>query len=449
MYRIRPVAALLTIGLAAALLGGCSNREGPVSGGPTSLETAALTTEQQELVDEINVLIGELFNNGGLKNAASKHLKNVADDLSKGKNDNAVKKAFELIDYLMKKKYDFGDPSVTDPACDGRNECAALTIQDILALVGIVDGGIPAEAFGDDGFIVTCLPGHDCQGGKQFGAHIPASLIGEPFVLFAYKLPSDVDPFDPFGFDGFPLFFDMGTIPEQNFGSSESSLQIAQVGDEAIGGVCVVDEGDFAPPEGTELQLAHIVGGEQVELLPERDAGFLDCSDVGDGGPFGEEEVSAWSRSFQTFIRPAFAALSPNRLYANPGKLGGAISSFSVFGAVDKNSEEQEDTYTYAYFDTEGTYLYDGDAISVIAEVSWDDGGTVDVGSVKFWVDPETGPSATESLDSEGTAEHEFTCNSTLGFGTHEVRVDYLGAGGFAPSMSETIEFSCNEIVID
>jgi hypothetical protein len=142
-------------------------------------------------------------------------------------------------------------------------------------------------------------------GDGNAGLQLPAGALSGNTLLTIEPIPATGDPEDhegplPTGLDQYPRFYRIETFPP-----------ISSLAQEGVVGVCVVDPPDpFAPtPEvAARLRVAHPdpEDPQTIEILPLADAAFLDC----DGGS---------------------GSLSP----ASPGALGGRISAFSPFAAVD------------------------------------------------------------------------------------------------------------------
>jgi hypothetical protein len=132
----------------------------------------------------------------------------------------------------------------------------------------------------------------------------PGALPGKTLFTIE-RIPEFGSPADHDGplataLDQYPRFYRIETFPPV------SSLAVA-----GVVGVCVLDPPNpFAPDPAiaARLRIAHPDpdNPQEIEILPLADAPFLDCS--GDS-----------------------ASLSP----ASPGRLGGAITSFSPFAVVD------------------------------------------------------------------------------------------------------------------
>lgn len=306
----------------AALIGGllalaCQNEGMPLSSDP-AIEVAGRGT----CPSEIHTLIVALFptnrnGKGGLENAAKQQCQNIQRQLAAGKTDAAIDMATDLVAFVLG-HFD----QLEEPGSMTKEEGTAELLSKIYEFVGLSEGQeIPPGAFTEEGAIAQCTAGEECRliTGTEFAGFVKPTGVGflvngQPFdgpvTFFIERLSDTADPFESFGFDDFPLFYHIGSIP------------VVTLTEEIGAGVCVVDPPDpFAPPTETIpfLRLAHIVNG-QVEVTELADADFLDCSGA--------------STQVQSFERGSGRALTP----ASPGKLGGAILAFSPFGAVDSRT---------------------------------------------------------------------------------------------------------------
>ena len=291
MTRFRATLALPIV-LAIALA--CSDD------GPTPPDGGSIPAEIQAQIDA-------LFPSGNLRDSATDQ---VGDVLERADAGQAAVAQSLFLDFV-----DFGGAQAAAGALLDPNGASPPTTEDALATLaddvadeaGLSVPPLPAGAFTDDGAAATL----DGAGGTvvtpngNAGIQLPAGALTGKVLITIERIPETGDPEDHDGpldtnLPQYPRFYRIETFP--------AVTALAQAG---VVGVCVVDPPDpFAPtPEVAQrLRIAHPDPDdpEAIEILPLAEAPFLDC-----GG--------------------AASSLSP----ASPGRLGGAISSFSPFAAVD------------------------------------------------------------------------------------------------------------------
>jgi hypothetical protein len=348
---------------------------------------------------------------------------------------HAQRKAADLIDYLFSQ---YARNRVQGPEPDETFGALILAITEFVGLsAGSGIEGSPAAA---------CTPGVDCELAATVDdelavVEIPGDAITQPFVIYMIRLPDDfADP--PL----FPLFYEIGTIPAGiTFpGSSPSGSLTLSAGDDApVAAVCALDEEDplGTPADavpGQNLFLAHQENGVW-ETLPYVPLAALDCESASSG--IGES-ASLWSSPIRLAAGPVLDALSPGRLRAKGRGLGGAISSFSPFGAIYTGPVPTETTLGIV---GGGTSFTAGETIAFRATVSPapDDAAN---GRVLFLAtDPVRGPGAPVERLVNGAAVQPFVCGSSrIPFGSHVARVQFLGTAGHAGSASPTLAYDCH-----
>lgn len=318
MLRAPAVSAILAAGLLALA---CQDGGAPLPSDP-ALEVAGKGTCPTDIRELIVALFPSSKGKGGLENAALQQCQNMQRQFSRGQIDDAIDIAADLIAFTLTHLQNDNLEDTSGTLGITIEEAVAKEVTEILEFVGLASGQeIPPGAFTEEGAVVQCQGSAECQviTGTEFAGFIKPPGVGflrdgqpydGPVTFFVDRLSNTADPFESFGFDDFPLFFFIGSIP------------VVTLTDEIVAGVCVVDPPDpLAPPPGTVpfLRLAHIPDGE-VEVTELRDAAFLDCTDASTG-----ETSTSVARG---------RSLVP----AGPGRLGGAISSFSPFGAVDSRT---------------------------------------------------------------------------------------------------------------
>ncbi|HET6340864.1 MAG TPA: carboxypeptidase-like regulatory domain-containing protein [Gemmatimonadota bacterium] len=279
--------------------------------------------------------IADVFSDAGLKNAVTKQCQNIAGELDQGDTPGAVEKAFSLIDKILGHH--------ADGETTGDDEAAATLLNALLELVGL-EGIFPATVDENTGG-GTCDSG-GCTIVNQSGLagiSVPPQTsegIGMCYITFNLL---DFNPDLFAGFDNYPFQFDYEIVcADEATGGLELAQEEAIYDPPAIVGVCFAD-----PPLGPTLeevpnenrQLAHLPDGEEEpELLPVAEATFLsdeDCAEASDGG-----EASLPFRALAKLEPISEFFVSP--LWANPGRLGGAIAAHSPIGPVDNRGVEED-----------------------------------------------------------------------------------------------------------
>lgn len=303
MHRIGSLLAIGVLALAVAL-GACSDDSGPTP------------PEGAEIPAAIQALIDELFPAGNLRDSATSQVAEVLERADAGQTAEAQSRFFDFVA--------FGADQASAGELLDPNGAGAPTIEDALADLsdavadeaGITVPPIPSEAFAQDGAVAVL----DASGGTVVtgtgtgGIMLPAGALPGETLITIVRIPETGDPMDhdgplPTSLPQYPRFYDISTFPPVS--------NLLQPG---VVGLCVVDPPDpFAPtPEvAARLRIAHPTPGlpQSIRILPLAVAAFLDC----DGG-------------------------NASLALASPGAIGGRISSFSPFAAVDPGNSPPEIT---------------------------------------------------------------------------------------------------------
>jgi hypothetical protein len=412
---------LLAIGLFAlgAAVWACQVQDGSF---PTEAERSIEpSATEQEIIDMINALMPRV-----IAEATVAKFQGIANDVEAGQLVKAQKKTKSLT------------TSILNNYTKGRweDETGVATGELILAMwefVGLVAEEADAAA--------ACTPGNDCQvvatEGEEFGGgDVPGEVITQPFVLSVRRLPDDFAP-PP----RYPIFYDIQTIPEGiTFPPAPGgSLTLAQADDQAVAGVCTLDENDpvGTPPgavPGVNLFLAHQLPNGSWEQQPSVDVAFLDCEDAS-----SETESALWSSPLGRSMAYVSGLLSPARAYAGGKSTGGAITSFSPYGSVYTDPVPTTTTFSFV---EETTTFFAGDTITLRAEVA----PVPDGGKVAFYATIPVHFGAPIAPVVNGVATRDVVCGGPrVPFGSHTAQAQYLGTDSFAGSASSTIDYECLE----
>ncbi len=286
----------------AAALAACSSDDGPTPPDGSIVPAA------------IQAQIDALFPAGNLNDSATSQVEDVLESADAGQTAQAQSAFVGFVAFGAEQA---GSGTLLDP-----DDADPPTIEDALANLsdevadeaGLTVPPIPAAAFGETGAaaVLDGSGGTVVTGDGNAGLQLPAGAISGSTLVTIAPIPASGDPEDhdgplPMGFDQYPRFYQIETFPP-----------ISTLAEEGIVGLCVVDPPDpFAPtPEvAARLRIAHPepVDPRVIEILPLADASFLDCD------------------------TPA-GSLSP----ASPGAIGGRISAFSPFAAIDPQGTPPE-----------------------------------------------------------------------------------------------------------
>ncbi|HEY7471913.1 MAG TPA: hypothetical protein VIE68_06150 [Gemmatimonadota bacterium] len=294
MIRRRSLAPALFAVLAA--LAGCSSD----GGGPTPPDGSVVPAAIQALIDE-------LFPSGNLNDSATTQVEDVLESADAGQTAVAQSRFFDFVAFsgTQAAAGTLLDPNGSSPPT---TEAALSTLVDAVAdEAGLPVPSIPGAAFTDDGAAATLdgSGGTVVTGNRDAGLFLPPGALPGKTLITIERIPETGDPEDHDG----PLSTSLNQYPR--FYRIETFPPVAALAQAGVVGVCILDPPDpFAPaPDvAARLRIAHPDPDDpqSIEILPLADAAFLDCG----GGS---------------------ASLSP----ASPGRLGGAITSFSPFAAVD------------------------------------------------------------------------------------------------------------------
>jgi hypothetical protein len=445
-------AAILSVGI---VLIGCQDQEPSSPAGPSQAITGATN------VAAINALIDDLFD-GGKENAALKQFRNVDRQLDRGEVTDAIAKAFDLIDFILTHFEDdrLNDPNGGAPPTteEGVNELISLILQHV--------GGeaIPEGALGPMGAFVMCDAGALCNastGDERASFFIPAGVTNAPTVVAVGPLDPFVNPFEPFGLDGFPLFREFTAFPEipTNGNGGLNGAEDRPI----IVELCVLDPPHpLAPPVEilSQLRIAHIVEGiegPEVDIAPlaEIPGGFdrPDCTNVNDDVPV-QEAFTGWRGWTLTVLNPAARLFNVRPLYAAPSRLGGAISAFSPFGAVDPESGGGPSASTTTLV-VDDDVLFDGDVTEAHATVDPAPSNNFEP-EIEFIIDGNTeGVQTFTAFLDDGEAWITIECaveggsgeaDVDVDFGTHTIQAEFPGAPDVDASSSNIEELDCFDI---
>jgi hypothetical protein len=293
MFRFRPI--LRATGVVAAVALACSD-----DGGPTPPDGSIVPAAIQTQIDA-------LFPSGNLNDTATGQVEDVLESADAGQTAQAQSAFVEFVGFgaAQARAGTLLDPNDGSPPTI--ESALSILTDDVADAAGLAVPSIPAGAFEETGAaaMLDASGGTVVTGDGKGGVQLPGGALPGPTLITIVPIPATGDPEDHDGpldtsLDQYPRFYEITPFPP-----------ISSLAQPGIVGLCVVDPPDpFAPtPEAAaRLRIGHPVPGlpQVVELLPLAVAAFLDC----DGGSAG---------------------LSP----AAPGAIGGRISAFSPFAAVD------------------------------------------------------------------------------------------------------------------
>jgi hypothetical protein len=303
MHRFGSPLAIGVLALAVAL-GACSDDSGPTPPDGSVIPAA------------IQALIDALFPEGNLRDSATTQVEDVLERADAGQAAEAQSRFFDFVA--------FGAAQAEVGALLDPNGAGAPTIEDALADLsdevadeaGLTVPSIPSGAFGADGAVaVLDGSGGTVVTGTGTGGILlpPGALPGETLITIV-RIPETGDPADhdgplPTALPQYPRFYDISTFPP-----------VSTLFQSGVVGLCVVDPPHpFAPtPDvAARLRIAHPApeDPQSIQILPLAEAAFLDC----DGG-------------------------NGSLALASPGAIGGRISSFSPFAAVERGDSPPEIT---------------------------------------------------------------------------------------------------------
>lgn len=343
----------LALALAVGILLGCQGDDPLLPSEPGEIEAAG----QGDCAPE--ALIAALFPKG-LAIAALEQCQNIQRQYVAGEETEAFDQLMELVAFTVEH---LANGQLVDPDGSGpltEESGAAQLIVELHMIVGLADGTepVPSGALTDDGGTIAMVDaeeGWDITTSDGFAAvtkaaGVPVFLNDAPYTGPVTVFMAPVDPaetsFPEFGLQvggsdrgAFPLFKEMGTIPDGlRFGDGEIDPENPDPLNELVVELCIVDPPHpLAPfPEQLpDLRVGHIIDGETLEVAPLRSSS-LDCDGVNDEVPTALIG-NRWHRLANAVFAPVAEILDVAKLYARPGRLGGAISAFSEFGGVDQS----------------------------------------------------------------------------------------------------------------
>ncbi|MEO7220138.1 MAG: hypothetical protein ABIZ73_05880 [Gemmatimonadaceae bacterium] len=163
---------------------------------------------------------------------------------------------------------------------------------------------------------------------RAAAVQIPAGALSQEVLVSIKRLPTPSSPGEgplPTALRQYPPFYEFTTSPA-----------VAQFTDSVRVGVCqVTDPGDpfYAPEEShSRLRLAHTRGGTIEILNNVAVTDLIACTDV--PGRASTTNQPAWRVAVEAVGR-IVGLVGPRTAFAAHGGLGGKVTSFSPFGAVD------------------------------------------------------------------------------------------------------------------
>ena len=162
-------------------------------------------------------------------------------------------------------------------------------------------------------------------GSKVAGEQVDSGSVTQPVLVTIKRLPDSPGPLLT-QLDQYPLFYEFSVTPDT--GSFVLPVTV---------GVCLANNVTAQDP--TRLRVAHNVKPDtmgSIEILPFVPAPFLDCTNANviglrSSNPLANLALGGWRA-----VRSALSSLvSPERLMASNGGIGGTVKNFSPFGLVD------------------------------------------------------------------------------------------------------------------
>lgn len=326
MIRFSRLACLLAL---PAWLTACGTDTAEVpsaaSGGLDAAARSACTV--QDAAD----IIDEIFPPPGLSNQATAKCGNI---LRQADRDLGVGVS-QTFDFLGQTLDFYHDGRLNSPSQGTLEEAIVDLFAALFGAIGVAGppltpegierGDIAVGLFDENGGTLTVPSAHSAIH-FDFG-----DLAGDTWVTIAFIADSDPNTAGncPFGFpvlhDCYPLFYDYSLVPATNL------VDPPRIGQ------CVVEPPDpNAPPNPTveaRLRIASPDEANPGELIfwPLATApGTVDCSDlVPPPGPIDALDA-LW-----TGLGPLQRLFRVGEAYANPGKLGASVSTFSPFAPAD------------------------------------------------------------------------------------------------------------------
>jgi hypothetical protein len=392
------------------LLASCQGQDSFSPSGPGKLNPAVAPSPEDP--QTIRDALAECVNDPqGLGNSAAVHFDNIVRKKTAGDIQDAAKRGGELITLLYERN------------SEGRWICSdselAATIWAIATYVGIPVPDVEdiEDTLGDGGGGI-CFAGQGCRfltADGCTGIDIPAQ--GNDNILFVSVTPVEPDPF-------------LGVFPIYNswplWGAIHVEGLIGELDPAATVATLLVDPPDPAAPiaaVAARARLGHIFFNEttlreEVEILPLPDQSILSCNP---------------STAQTGWVGRLASLFSPTSLIANPGELGGKLSSFSEIGAVDPASD------TKVGIAPSNTSLNDQQSATLTAtvqSVASPVTGTLNPipagDSLEFLVDGVVWSQAV--TNASGQASLTLKCGVDIGAGSHTVDAHYLRTDTHAES---------------
>lgn len=270
-------------------------------------------------------IIEEIYSNPGQETKATTQCANVFEAADKS-SEKGVKAAFGFVDHVLA---DYQKGKLAQPGMGTLEEALTALFDALFAALGFeapsIDPGadLAIGTVDETGGVVTVPSAHAAL---QFA---PGDLADDTHVVLS--LIPDPDPGTPGGcpfafpvpYDCYPLFYSYSIFPESNLTGTPTL------------GQCVVEPPDpDAPPNATVEARLRIASEDEnnpgtLVIWPFATApATVDCSDLAMGPP-------DWRDEFWAALGPLGELFSVTPAYANPGKLGASVSTFSPFAPVD------------------------------------------------------------------------------------------------------------------
>lgn len=400
---------------------------GQEAGNPTEPAGTLTSAAQPSIPSSIQAQINALFQ-GGHRNAVTAQVRNILRQAGKGQTADAQNKFNNFVSFSLK-RYELGQ--LSDPNGPTNDPTIEAALAELFAAVAGA-AGLPAPPITEqtllDGAVGFIGPaGGTLVANTGFaGLDVEQGTLTQTVMFTITRLPDPVVVGEgplPTTLDQYPLFYDISMSPE------------VELLKDVIVGVCVVDPPDpFAPPPSivAQLRLAHPDPDNPsvIEILPLEAAPFLSCAGASTNTPPPVFGISGGR------------ALTP----ASPGELGGRVSAFSPFGAVDPESgePEPEPTPTATELSPDDANLFtngdnEGDTQTFTADVyELPEGPSVTSGTVRFtilsgetveYTDDKVIGSADEDLDVACFVDFAEYSDYVLPQGDFTIEAEFLGTG--------------------
>ncbi len=317
----------LAMGLPLAILAACGTDREPGSPLETSLDLTGVTADCP--AGDISADIEALFpTEESLRHVANVNCGQIYKDLGKGKQTQAIQKAFRFFEKTLQQSED-GKLLDPDPSAE---QVIVDLFSAILSDLGFDFPDIDPEVLADGEFAFgTIFPngpplltvskhaGIDDGGGLFGPVQVvivkigPAENGGLEIASESHPCPAGVDN----SFDCYPLFFDYSVVPESNVNPAVG-LKLGQC--------------NVSPPDVEVLLLS------PEGFLPEDDAPVgIDCTDV-------EPEVAmtGWRSYAWAVLEPIAPLFRVSEAFAGKSPIGGRISAFSPVAPADPESGGEE-----------------------------------------------------------------------------------------------------------